>query len=322
MIDVLIVGAGPAGLSCAIEATRAGLTSVILEKGSVVDAIRRFPTNLTWFSTPELLEIGDIPFTISAFRPSRVDAINYYHRVCSHFRLDVRPFDAVDEIRRQESMFLVGTASGKAYRARNIVVATGYFDNPNRLDVPGADLGEVFYHYDEPYRFFGSRVTVVGGRNSAVEASLDLFRHGAQVTLVHRGGQLSEGVKYWILPDIQNRIKDGEITALFLSSVHEINHGSIALRTPSGIVERENDFTFVLIGFRPDVDHLNRFGVGLNPETLAPVHDEKTFETNVPGLYVAGSLVAGKETNKIFVENGRHHGAAIVGSILKSRHVV
>ena len=247
MVDVLVAGAGPAGISCAIEATRAGLTCVVLEKGSIVDAIRRFPVNLTWFSTPELLEIGSVPFVTSTFRPSRIDTLNYYRRVCSHYGLDIRPFDAVAEITRSGSMFTVETSKGRTYQAGNIVVATGYFDNPNRLGVPGEDLPQVLHYYDEPYRYSGSRVTIVGGRNSAVEAALDLFRHGALVTLIHRGEQLSEGVKYWILPDIQNRINAGEITARFSSSVLEFRSGTIVVRTPTGIIEQENDFTFVLI---------------------------------------------------------------------------
>lgn len=317
MVDVLVAGAGPAGLSCAIEATRAGLTCIVLEKGSVVDAIRRFPVNLTWFSTPELLEIGNVPFVISTFRPSRIDTLNYYRRVCTHYGLEIRPFDAVTDIRRSGSLFTVATLRGQTYQAGNIVVATGYFDNPNRLGVPGEDLPHVLHYYDEPFRYAGSHVTIVGGRNSAVEAALDLFRHGALVTLIHRGEQLSEGVKYWILPDIQNRLNAGEITARFSSSVLEIKNGAIVVQTPSGIIDQENDFIFVLVGFQPDTRSLDRFGIAIHPETLAPVHDNETFETNVPGLYVAGSVVAGKENNKVFIENGRHHGGAIVRSILR-----
>ena len=317
MFDLLIIGAGPSGLSCAIEAQRAGLSTVVLEKGSVVDAIRRFPTGLIWFSTPELLEIGNIPFVIPTTRPTRVDAINYYQRVAAYFKLDVRTFDGVESVRRDGDGFLVRTERGKEYRSRNVVVATGYYDHPNTLGVPGEDLPNVAHYYREPFEFFGRAVAVVGGRNSAVEAALDLFRHGARVTLIHRGPELSKGVKYWILPDIENRIKNGEIRALFNSVVSEIRSESILVTTQQGMLELENDFTFVLIGFHPDTTHLRSYGVAIDPETLAPVHDPETLETNVPGLYVCGSIVAGKNNNKIFVENGRLHGATIVSAIMK-----
>jgi thioredoxin reductase (NADPH) len=316
MVDLIVVGGGPSGLSCAIEAKNAGLSVVVLEKGSVVDAIRRFPQNVTWFSTPELLEIGGVPFVISSVRPNRTDTLNYYQRVVQHFKLDCRYFDAVENITRGDAALKVTTASGKTYDGRNVVVATGYYDHPNRLNVPGESLPNVMHYYDEPFKYFDCDIVVVGGRNSAVEAALDLFRHDARVTLVHRGETLSQGVKYWILPDIENRIKAGEVKALFRSTVREFKEKSILVSTPDGERELRGDFAFVLIGFRPDTEHLRRFGVEINPETLAPCFNEKTFETNVPGLYVAGSLVAGKNNNKVFVENGRLHGAVIVDSML------
>ncbi len=314
--DVVIVGAGPSGLSCAIEAKKAGLSVIVLEKGSLVDYIRRFPANLVWFSTPELLEIGGVPFVISTVRPTRVDTLNYYQKVARVHGLDVRSFDAVTGIRRPADGsgggFVVTTAGGAAYAARNVVVATGYFDNPNRLGVRGEDLDHVFHYYDEPFRYFDADVVVVGGRNSAVEAALDLYRHGARVRLVHRGSNLSEGVKYWILPDIENRIKAGEIQASFGSTVSRIEPGGVDLATPAGSLRAPARFVFILAGYHPDVDHMKAFGIDIDPETLAPAHDASTLETNVPGLYVAGSAVAGKFNNKIFVENGRLHGSVIV----------
>ncbi len=315
--DVAIIGAGPSGLSCAIEAQRAGLSTVVLEKGSVVDAIRRFPAGLTWFSTPELLEIGNIPFVVPTTRPTRIDAINYYQRVVAHFNLDVRTHDGVENVEKCGNLFLITTAKRKQYLSKNVVVATGYYDHPNRLGVPGEELPNVAHYYHEPFEFFGRDVAVVGGRNSAVEAALDLFRHGARVTLIHRGPELSKGVKYWILPDIENRIRNGEVKALFDSVVKEIRDETLLVQTAQGLLEMKNDFTFVLIGFHPDTEHLRRYGVEINPETLAPVYDERTLETNVSGLYVCGSIVAGKNNNKIFVENGRLHGAMIVAAIVK-----
>lgn len=319
MVDLIVVGGGPSGLSCAIEAKKAGLSVIVLEKGSVVDAIRRFPLNLVWFSTPELLELGGLPFVIPSVRPTRVDTLAYYQKIVQHFALDCRCFDAVENVVPGGATLNVTTTSGKMYTGRDVVVATGYFDNPNRLNVPGESLPHVMHYYDEPFKYFGCDVVIVGGRNSAVEAALDLFRHGARVTVVHRGETFSPGVKYWILPDIENRVKAGSVKTEFRSTVRGIKEHSILIRTPDGEKEVPMDFTFVLIGFHPDTEHLKRFGVQIDAETLAPVFDERSFETNVPGLYVAGSIVAGKNNNKVFVENGRLHGGVIVKSILAKK---
>jgi thioredoxin reductase (NADPH) len=319
MHDVLVIGSGPAGLSCAIEATRAGLSTVVLDKGSLVDAIRRFPRNIIWFSTPELLEIGGLPFVVSGMRPTRIEVLNYYQRVAEHYRLDVRTFEAVEHVRRRNGALSVDTESGNVFPARNVIVATGYFDNPNRLNVPGENLGHVMHYYDEPFMYHGCEVVVVGGRNSAVEAALDLFRHGSRVTLVHRGERLSQGVKYWVLPDIENRIKSGEVKTVFGARVRRIRPASLDVEVSGGIQELPCRFVFILIGFHPDTAHLSRFGIHIDPDTLAPHHDTSTFETNIPHLYVAGSVVAGRFNNKVFVENGRLHGGVIVKSILSGR---
>lgn len=319
MIDLLVIGSGPAGLSCAIEARKAGLSTIVLEKGSLLDAIRRFPTDLVWFSTPELLELGDVPFVISTVRPTRADTLNYYRKVTRHYGIDVRPFDAAVSIARIPRGFGVGTAGGAKYEAGAVVVATGYFDHPNRLGVPGEDLPQVFHYYDEPFRWAGEDVVVIGGRNSAVEAALDLYRHGARVTLVHRGERLSEGVKYWILPDIENRLKAGEIKGLFHTTVREFRTGSVLVEGPQGSQEPAARCAYVLVGFLPDAEQLARFGIQLDPETLAPIADPATFETGIPGLFVAGSVVAGRNTNRIFVENGRQHGKVIVSALLARR---
>jgi len=318
MIDVLVVGAGPAGLSCAIEAGRANLRCVVLDRGSVADAIRRFPVNMVWFSTPELLEIGDVPFTVATMRPTRADTLRYYQRVAARYALDVRPHDAVTGIRRGDAGFEVLTARGRSYAARAVVIATGYFDHPAHLGIPGETLPTVMHYYTEPFAYSGCSVTVIGGRNSAVEAALDLYRHGARVTLVHRGAQASPGVKYWILPDFENRVKAGEIGARFNATAHEIREDAVIVGTPGGTEAIPTDFAFILIGFRPDTEFLAAQHVALDPDTLAPAHDPETLQTTVPGLYVAGSVVAGKETNRIFVENGRLHGARIIKAILGS----
>ena len=316
MYDVIIVGSGPSGLSCAIEATRAGMTALVLEKGSLVDAIRRFPVNLTWFSTPEMLEIGGVPFAVSTTRPTRVDTLNYYQRVARYFKLDIRYYDAVKSVsKREHGSFNVITERGKTYSAANVVIATGYYDTPNRINVPGEDLPKVMHYYSEAYPYFGLNVAVVGGSNSAVEAALDLFRHGAHVTLIHRGQKVGERVKYWVVPDIENRIKSGEIKAFFNSTLCEIRPGAILVKTPGEVCEIPNDFTFVLAGFLPDSERLKQYGVKIDPESLAPAFDPKSLESNVPGLYLAGSTVAGRNNNQVFVENGRAHGALIVASI-------
>ena len=317
MVDMLIIGAGPAGLATAIEAQRAGMKPVVVDKGSVVECIRRFPSNLVWFSTPELLEIGGVPFVCASPRPTRTDTLRYYQRVARHHALDIRPFEAASTVERSEGRFLVRTERGSLYEARTVVVATGYFDNPNRLGVPGEDSPWVSHYYDEPYRWFDRDVTVVGGRNSAAEAALDLFRNGARVTLLHRGPKLSEGVKYWILPDIENRIRAGEIRAIFNARCEGFRKESVTVRTALGVSEVPSDFAYVLIGFHPDTAMLRRFGIEVDEETLAPRLDADTLESTVPGLFLAGAVVAGKETNTIFVENGRLHGSKIVPAALR-----
>ena len=314
--DIAVVGSGPSGLATAIEAKKAGLSIVVLEKGSVLDYLRRFPVNLVWFSTPEMLEIGGVPFVTPTLRPTRVDTLNYYQRVIALHDIDVRPYDAVVSVRRDpKGIFEVKTANGALYRAHYVVVATGYFDHPNRLGVPGEDLPKVSHYYSEPYPFFQRDVLVVGGRNSAAEAALDLYRHGAHVTLVHRGVRLSEGIKYWVLPDIENRIKAGQVEGFLNSTVQAVTEDSVRIATPAGVREIRNHHVFILVGFRPDSDQLKHFGIQLDGETLAPRLRPDSLETTVPGLFVAGSVVAGRETNKIFVENGRMHGALIVEAI-------
>ncbi len=316
MLDLLIIGAGPSGLACAIEAKNRGLSYLVVDKGSVVETIRRFPTNLTFFSTPELLEIGDIPFTSAGFRPTRVEALQYYHCLTQHFGVNLKTWELVHSIEKKNGQFHVSTQASH-YQAQNVVAATGYFDNPNPFEVPGVNLPTVHRYYTEPYEYTGREVAVVGGKNSAVEVALDLFRHGANVTLIHRGGALSEGVKYWILPDIENRIESGEIKALFNSTVKEIREDSIVVQGKKKM-EIPNDAVFIMIGYRPDTRLLESVGVQINPETLVPVHNPETMQTNVEGLFVAGSMAAGKNNNKIFIENGRTHGKLIVNSIIKN----
>jgi thioredoxin reductase (NADPH) len=313
--DLIVIGAGPSGLACAVEAQKNGITHLVLDKGSIVDAIRRFPVNLTFFSTPELLEIGNIPFIIPTFRPTRTDIVRYYHRVAKEFNLNIESGVEVTSVEKRDYSLEVIGKDGR-YSCRNVVFATGYFDNPNPFDVPGSNLAKVLRYYSEPYVYSGKRVAVVGGKNSAVEIALELFRNGSTVTLIHRGPRLSEGVKYWILPDVENRIKAGEITALFETRVREIKMTELVLEgKQAGTIP--NDVVFVMIGYRPDNRLLEKLGVSIDPQTLAPLHNPDTMETNVAGVYVAGSIAAGRLNNKIFIENGRLHGALIISSIIK-----
>lgn len=313
--DLIVVGAGPSGLACAIEAQKRGLTCLTLDKGSVADAIRRFPVNMTFFSTPELLEVGDIPFLAAGLRPTRIECVRYYQMVANHYGLAIQRGADVTELRRLEAGFEVVTTYG-SFAAANVVVATGYFDDPNPFDVPGAELPKVHRYYSEPYAYSGLNVAIVGGKNSAVEMALDLFRNGAKVTLIHRGPTLSSGVKYWILPDIENRIKAGEIKALFETQVREIRPSSVVC-TGAHEVEIPNDVVFAMIGYLPSTELLKAVGVEIDQDSKAPVHNMKTMETNVPGIYVAGSIAAGRFNNRIFIENGRTHGKLIIDSISK-----
>jgi thioredoxin reductase (NADPH) len=317
--DVLVVGAGPTGMACAIEVQKAGFKALVIDKGCLVNSIYHYPTNMVFFTTPELLEIGDIPFTTALAKPTRLEALEYYRRVAEHFQLHIRLYEWVKTITGEDGEFRVTTTDRHSaihdYRARKIVVATGYYDLANQIEVPGEDLDKVFHYYREPHPYFDTDVVVVGGKNSAAEAALDLWRHGARVTLVHRGAQMHDHVKYWVRPDIDNRIKAGEIVAHFKSTVQEIGGDYVVLHTPSGPLHLKNDFVFALTGYHPDYDFLRSVGIELSSEQMRPVCDPENLESNVPGIYVAGVIVAGSRTNEIFIENGRFHGKLIAAHI-------
>jgi thioredoxin reductase (NADPH) len=318
-VDVVVVGAGPTGMACAIEIQKAGLKALIIDKGCLVNSIYHYPSNMVFFTTPELLEIGDVPFTAASAKPSRLEALEYYRRVAEHYHLQIRQYEWVKTITGEDRDFRV-TATDRHdaihdYRARKIVVATGYYDLANELKIPGEDCDKVFHYYREPHPYFDTDVVVIGGKNSAAEAALDLWRHGARVTLVHRGPQMHNHVKYWVRPDIENRIKAGQIPAHFNSSVQEIGADFVALRTPSGPIHLKNDFVFALTGYHPDYDFLRSAGIELSSEQLRPVCDPENLESNVPGIYVAGVIVAGSRTSEIFIENGRFHGKLIASHL-------
>jgi thioredoxin reductase (NADPH) len=317
--DVIVIGAGPTGLACAIEAHRAGFKVIAIDKGCVVNSIFHYPANMSFFTTPELLEIGDIPFSTSRQKPTREEALEYYRKVAEHYRLDIRQYQWVKTVTGQDGNFHLAATDREGrvydYQTRKLVVSTGYYDLANPLDVPGEDLSKVFHYYREPHPFFATDVLVVGGKNSAALAALDLWRHGARVTLVHRGAKMHNHVKYWILPDIENRIKNGDIAAYFRSSVVEILPDCVSLDTPDGPVRLKNDFVFAMTGYHPDYDFLRSMGIELSSDQCRPVCDPITLESNVPGIYVAGVIVSGSRTNEIFIENGRFHGQQIAADL-------
>lgn len=315
-VDLVIVGGGPTGLACAIEAGRRGLSCLVLERGTLVNTIVGYPTNTRFFSTAERIAIGGIPFPSVEFRPTRAEAIAYYRGVTEAEDLPIVLGCEVEEVTRSDGHFDVKTTLG-SIGARFVVIATGYFDQTNRLDAPGEDIHDVRYYYDEPYRWYRRPVLVIGGRNSAVEAALDLHRNGADVTLVHRGAELGRSVKYWLRPDIENRIAEGSIRAFFETEVKRFDRTGALLRSRHlpDPVRIEVDVAFAMIGYRPDVDFLGRCGVTWDRETLVPTHDPVTFETNVAGLFLAGSVACGAKTWEIFIENGREHAAIVVEEI-------
>jgi len=317
--DALVVGAGPTGLACAIELQKRGVSVVIVEKGCVVNSIYHYPTHMTFFTTPELLEIGNIPMTSLNDKPNRTEALKYYRRVAEHYKLDIRQYERVDTVQGDDNAFQVLTTDRDGchhtYAARKIVLATGYYDVANRLNVPGEDLPKVMHYYKEPHPYYNHDVAVIGAKNSAAIAALELWWTGARVTLIHRGATISEKVKYWIKPNIENRIKNREIPAYFQSQVIEILPDALRLATPEGEITIRNDFVFALIGYQPDLTFLNSLGIVLEAETQRPRTDPRTLQSDRAGIYLAGVIVAGMHTNEIFIENGRFHGQLIAESI-------
>ena len=317
--DVVVVGAGPTGLACGIELQQRGIRTVLIEKGCVVNSLYNYPTNMVFFTTPELLEIGNIPMTSLNEKPNRHEALKYYRRVADHFKLNIHDYERVANIAGQDGAFQVFSTDrlgcNHTYTPRKVVLATGYYDVPNLLHVPGEELSKVLHYYKEPHPYYNHDVAVVGAKNSAAIAALELFWTGARVTLIHRGAAISEKVKYWIKPNIENRIKSGEIQAYFNSQVVEIRPDAILVATPQGEVALKNDFVFALIGYSPDLNFLNSIGISLDPETQRPRSDPQTLESERPGIYLAGVIVAGMHTNEIFIENGRFHGRQIAEAV-------
>ncbi len=318
--DTIIIGAGPIGLACAMELKRRGLRSLILEKGAVADAVRRFPSAMTFFSTSELIELGNLPLISHGPRPTRFEAYKYYTRVADAEALNIRRYSEAVSVSSTADGLKIATSDGHSLSAPTVILATGYFDQPNTLGVPGEDLPHVSHYYDEGLRYSRMKAIVVGGQNSACDTALDLFRAGADVTLVHRGEMLGRSVKYWVRPDIENRIQKGEIAARFAHELVAIAPEHVRVRDlrSGSIDEIPGSFVFLMTGYRPDVRLLKSAGVSVDAESLIPKFDAGSFETNVPGLYVAGSIIAGKRTSDIFIENGRIH-ASIIADHIRNR---
>jgi len=333
--DVICIGAGPTGLACAIEAKRAGMRSLVIDKGCLCNSLFHYPINMNFFTTPERMEIGDLPMTTTGGKPTRVEALKYYRRAVEHYGIDTRLYEKVEKVARSPidgsadkpngsarndgHAFVVHThdASGskREYRAPQIIIATGYYDFANRLNVPGEELPHVSHYFSDAHPYWNQDVVVIGGKNSAAEAALDLFRAGARVTLIHRDAEIGKSLKYWVKPDIENRIHAGEIKAMFSTHVIRIIPGQVWVKNAKGEQVVPAAHVFAMTGYHPDFEFLKQQGIHLHPDSLRPETNPDTLETNVPGMYVAGVVVGGKNTSDIFIENGRFHGRQIISAM-------
>ena len=312
VVDVAIVGAGPSGLAAAIEAKKYGLSYLVFDKGGITNSILHFPTQMIFFTTPELLEIGGIPLVSEREKPTRNEALKYYRKVVGAFQLQVHQYEEVLETRGTDSgTFHLRTVEAE-YEARNVVLSIGYYDNPNFMGVPGEDLPHVSHYYSEAHPFYDRDVVVIGGKNSAVEAALDLFRGGARVSMVHRRAELAHTVKYWIRPDIENRFKRGQITPYMNSSVLEITKDHVKIARNGDRYEIPAQQVFALTGYHPTMKFFDQLGVRYDADTLRPEYNPQTFQTNIPAVYLAGSVVGGRINGEVFIENGRFHGEVLM----------
>lgn len=313
--EILIIGAGPIGLACGIEAQKAGKSYVVIDKGTLVNSLYNYPVFMTFFSTSERLEIGGVPFVSISPKPNRNEALEYYRRVTEKFQLNVRLFEEVFSCQKQEDgLFQIETAKAN-YEAENVIIATGFYDVPNLMNIPGEDLPKVIHYYKDPHYYAFSKVLVVGANNSSVDVALETFRKGAEVTMVIRGNDMGPNVKYWVRPDIENRIKEGSIKAYFESNLKQIKEQTVVISTPEGDIEIENDFVAAMTGYQPNFKLLEKLGITLD-ENQTPVHNAETMETNLSGLYLAGVVCGGMDTHKWFIENSRIHAEQIMKDIV------
>lgn len=318
--DVIIIGGGPIGIACGLEAKKKGLSYLIIEKGPIVNSLFNYPINMQFFSSSEKLEIDEIPFISKEAKPKRNEALEYYRRIVTSNDLDINLFEKVTEVKKSNSRFRVKT-NKEEYNAANVIVATGFYDLPNRINVPGEDLPKVSHYYKDPHFFASQKLAVIGASNSAVDAALECWRKGSEVTMIIRGPEVGQRVKYWVRPDILNRIKEGSIMAYYNSEVKEIRDHEIVIDTTDGEVTLENDFVLALTGYMPNFKFLEELGIALSDdEKRFPDYDPDTMESNVKGLYLAGVICGGMETHKWFIENSRIHAPIIIDAIAQSLH--
>lgn len=316
LYDIIIIGAGPIGLACALKAKKEGLSYIVIEKGCLVNSIYNYPQNMTFFSTSERLEIGDVPFVSNNPKPTRSEALEYYRRVALKFELNIHLFEEVLELEKEDNNYNLNTSKA-SYKAKNIIISTGFYDIPALMKIPGEGLSKVFHYYKDPHFFAMQKVIVVGASNSSVDAALECYRKGAEVTMVVRGEDIGERVKYWVRPDIVNRIEEGSIKAFFNASLKEVKNHSAVIKTNDGDLEIENDFVLALTGYQPNFDFLQKMGVELsNDDKKYPKHNPLTMETNNKGLYLAGVVCGGMDTHLWFIENSRVHADIIIAHIL------
>lgn len=315
LLDLIIIGGGPIGLACGIEAQKAGLDYLILEKGALTNSIFNYPVNMTFFSTSDRLELADIPFMSVGVKPTRTEALEYYRRIFFHFKLKVNLYEAVQTLYKQDDIFHVSTSKGE-YDSKKLVLATGFYDLPNLMNIPGEDLPKVLHYYKEPWPFINQKVLVVGGANSAVDAALETWRKGAEVSMVLLGDEVDENVKYWVRPDIMNRIKEGSIKAFTRSKVKEIRLHEVVIESPEGEITIENDWVLAMTGYKPNFSLLDQLGVEMSlDEKRQPCYDQTNQESNVPGVYLAGVVCGGLNTREFFIENSIVHAASILNDI-------
>lgn len=315
LFDVLIVGGGPIGLACALEARKNNLKYIVIEKGTVANSIYNYPLYMTFFSTADRLEIDDIPFITTKPKPGRQDALEYYQGIARAKEINIRPYEKVINI--QKSTFFQVETSKQIYFAKNVIIATGFYDIPNLMDIPGEDLPKVKHYYTEPYPYAFQNVVVIGSSNSSVDAALEIYRKGGNVTMIIRSNEISKSVKYWVKPDIENRIKEGSIKAFFGAELLEVKDQSVVFKTKKKeIHEIENDFVLAMTGYLPDFEFLKNIGINLKGECLNPHYNKETMESNVEGIYLAGVVCGGKDTHLWFIENSRIHAKQIIKDIL------
>jgi len=317
--DIICIGAGPTGLATAIEAKRAGMRPLVIDKAGLCNSIFHYPVNMVFFTTPELLEIGDLPLVCAAEKPTRVEALKYYRKAAEHYALELRLFERVLRVDGHDGNFTALTKTEKGteqkYQGKKIAVATGYYDLPNQLGVAGEDLPHVSHYYTEPFQYWNQDVVVIGGKNSSAEAALDLYRNGARVALVHRGKDLGASIKYWVRPDIENRIKAGQIQAFLNARVEEITRDEVVVEQHAQTKRIPAKHVFALTGYHPDFSFIEGLGVKLDSESRRPELDLNTLESNVPGIHLAGVVIGGRHTGEIFIENGRFHGKQIIQAL-------